>query len=38
VSELVEESRTRLEQQVQRAEAEIAAGPPPREKRGFGLP
>lgn len=38
VSELVEESRARLEQQVQQAEAELAAGPPPRPKQGFGLP
>ena len=38
VSELVEASRTRLEEQVQPAEAEIAAGLLPRPKRGFGLP
>ncbi|WP_069772171.1 hypothetical protein [Streptomyces sp. LUP30] len=30
VSQLVDEGRTRLQQQVQQAEAEIAAGPPPR--------
>lgn len=38
VSELVDENRARLERQVKQSEAEIAAGPPPRPKRGFGLP
>ncbi|MFJ8017374.1 hypothetical protein [Streptomyces sp. NPDC096339] len=38
VSRLVDESRERLARQVQQAAAEIAAGPPPRPKRGFGIP
>ncbi|MFF7369782.1 hypothetical protein [Streptomyces tricolor] len=38
VSELVDERRARLEEQLKQAELEIAAGPPPRPKRGWGLP
>jgi ABC-type transporter Mla subunit MlaD len=38
VSELVEERQARLEEQVQQAEAEILAGPPPHPKLGFILP
>ncbi|MFI5867288.1 hypothetical protein [Streptomyces sp. NPDC051546] len=37
VSQLVVENRERLARQVEQAEGEIAAGPPPRPQRGFGL-